>query len=194
MAQRKDQSIKDGVFYPPYDKLIIFKCNVMNTSGFLRDILLSTAIIGIFAFLLLEWFALLIVPLSWPFLVQFSLPKHYQYLQFNKHSVFYGSGSLKNLILSRSLFTRNKNQYGDMSYMRFNKWEKRKRGGVKDKFGKIEIQIDHQSPIFHFLVTTEDLAKIVKIFDTYRFHSKVIKKRSRGELLLIFPSSPRYNT
>ena len=99
MAQRKDQSIKDGVFYPPYDKLIIFKCNVMNTSGFLRDILLSTAIIGIFAFLLLEWLALLIVPLSWPFLVQFSLPKHYQYLQFNKYSVFYGSGSLLPAIL-----------------------------------------------------------------------------------------------
>jgi hypothetical protein len=194
MAQRKDQSIKDGVFYPSYDKLVIFKCEVKNTSGFLKDITLSTSIVGLFSFLLLEWYALIIVPMSWPFLVQYSLPKHYQSLQFNKYSIFFGSGSLKNLILSKSLYSSNKFQYGDIFHIRFNKWEKRKRGGVKDQFGKIEVQVNHNLETFHFLITSEDLAKIVKIFDTFRFHSKVIRKRSRGELMLIFPLSPRYNT
>ncbi len=194
MAQRKDQSIKDGIFHPSYDKLVIFKCEVKNTKGFLRDISLSTAIVGLFSFLLLEWFAVIIVPMSWPFLVQYSLPKHYQTIQFNKHSIFFGSGSLKSLLLSKSLYTNNKFQYSDIFHIRFNKWEKKKRGGVKDQFGKIEIQINHQIPTFHFLITSEDLAKIVKIFDTFRFHSKVIRKRSRGELMLVFPLSPRYST
>ena len=194
MAQRKDQSIQEGIFYPSYDKLTIFKCEVKNTTGFLRDISLSTAIVGLFSFLLLEWYAVIVVPMSWPFLIQYSLPKHYQSLRFNKYSIVFGSGSLKNFILSKSLFTSNKFQYGDIFHIRFNKWEKRRRGGVKDQFGKIEIQVNHQTQIFHFLITSEDLVKLVKIFDTYRFHSKVIKKRSRGELMLIFPLSPRYNT
>ncbi|MHA1976730.1 MAG: hypothetical protein ACW98F_04585 [Candidatus Hodarchaeales archaeon] len=193
MAQRKDQSIKNGVFHPSYDKLVIFKCEVENTTGFLRDITLSTVIVGLFSFLLLDWYALLIVPMSWPFLIQYSLPNHYQSLQFNKHSLFFSKASLKNLIRKRSLYPKNKYQYGEIYHIRFNKWEKRKRGGVKDTFGKIEIKANQQSPIFYFLISTEDLVKIIKIFDTYRFNSKVVRKRSRGELMIIFPSSPRYN-
>ena len=92
------------------------------------------------------------------------------------------------------MYTPNKYQYGEIFHIRFNKWEKRKRGGVKDQFGKIEIKVDHQSPVFYFLITAEDLVKIIKIYDTFRFHSKVVRKRSRGELMIIFPSSPRYNT
>ncbi len=193
MAQRKDQSIKNGEFYPSQDKLIIYKCDVSNTRGFLRDILLSTVIVGLFSFLLLEWYALLVVPTSWPFLIQYSLPNHYQSLQFNKYSLFFAKGSLKDLILTRSLYLRKKFQYGEVFHIRFNKWEKRKRGGVKDAFGKIEIKINKDSPVFTFLITSEDLTRMVKIFDSYRFHSKVVKKRSRGELMLIFPLSPRYN-
>ncbi len=194
MAQRKDQSVQSGEFYPSKDKIIIYRCEVKNTKGFLRDVLLSTVIVGFFSFFLLEWYALLVVPMSWPFLVQYSLPNHYQSLQFNKYSFLFAKGSLKNLLLSQSLYKWKKFQYGDIFHIRFNKWEKRKRGGVKDQFGKIEIKLDHDSPIFHFLITSKDLAQIVKIFDTHRFQSKVTKKRSRGELMLIFPLSPRYNT
>jgi hypothetical protein len=194
MAQRKDQSIQSGEFYPFKDKLTIYRCEVRNTKGFLRDVLLATVIVGFFSFFLLEWYALLVVPISWPFLVQYSLPIHYKSLQFNKYSFMFAKGSLKALFLSQSLYKWNKYLYGDIFHVRFNKWEKKKRGGVKDQFGKIEIMLDQKSPIFHFLITVEDLTRIIKIFDTHRFNSKVAKKRSRGELMLIFPLSPRYNT
>ncbi|MHA2175653.1 MAG: hypothetical protein ACXABI_12545 [Candidatus Hodarchaeales archaeon] len=192
MAYRKDQSLSEGVFYPPYDQLTIFKCRTQNTWGFIKEIGLYTVLIGFFAFLLTEWLALLIVPISWPFLINFMLPKHYAYISISKHSISFGKGSLKSLILERSLFSSNKKLYNEIHHIRFNRWEKKKRGAKKDYFGKIELKHDQLQSIFYFLTTGEDLIKLVKIFDTYRFNVKVNKIRSRGELMLIFQKSSRF--
>jgi hypothetical protein len=169
---------------------------INNTTGFLRDISLFTVLIGFFAFFLTEWLALIIVPLSWPFLITYLMPKHYKYIQLNKHSVICGTGSFKHLIFSRfsSLYPQEKFYYKDIVSIRFNKWEKGKRGGKKDLFGKIELRIDLVKPTFNFLTTEEDLSRLVKIFDTHRFTTKINKIASRGELMLIFPNSPRYNS
>ena len=134
----------------------------------------------------------MIIPLSWPFLAVFLLPKHYKYLQLNKHSITFGIGSLR-FLLSKSLYRYSKYQYGDLLSIRFNKWEKRQKGGVKDYFGKIEIRHDPNKPVFNFLTTNEDLPKIVKLFESHRFHTKVKKNRTRGEFMLIFPRSPRFD-
>ncbi len=196
IPQRKDQSISKGTFYPDGDNLNIFKCTIANTTGFLKDISLFTILIGFFAFFLTEWLALIIIPICWPFLIAYLMPKHYKYLQLNKHSAICGSGSFKHLILSRfsSFFPQKKFYYKDIVSIRFNKWEKGKRGGKKDKFGKVEIRTDLQTSTFDFLTTGEDLSRLVKIFDTHRFTTKVNKVRSRGELMLIFPNSPRYDS
>lgn len=193
MAQRKDQDLSNGVFYPQSDKLSIFKCITQNTWGFIKEIGLYSVIIGVFAFLLTEWFALLIVPLSWPFIMNSTLPKYYAYISFSKHSVSYGKGSLYSLISKQSLITSDKRQYKELHHIRFNRYEKKKRGGNRESFGRIELKLDSTKPIFHFLITGEDLSRLVKIFDSYRFQNKVNKNRSRGELLLIFQNSPRYS-
>jgi hypothetical protein len=120
------------------------------------------------------------------------LPKHYAYISISKHSISFGKGSLKSLILERSLFSSNKKLYNEIHHIRFNRWEKKKRGAKKDYFGKIELKHDQLQSIFYFLTTGEDLIKLVKIFDTYRFNVKVNKIRSRGELMLIFQKSSRF--
>jgi len=195
ISQRKDQSLSKGVFYPEEDTLNIYKCIINDTTGFLKDISLFTVLIGFFAFFLTEWLALIIVPLSWLFLITFLMPKHYKYLQLNKYSAIYGTGSFKHLLLSifSSLYPQNKLHYKDIVSIRFNKWEKGKRGGKKDFFGKIEIRTDLLTTPFSFLTTEGDLSRLVKIFDTHRFDTKVNKIRLRGELMLIFPNSPRFN-
>ncbi len=191
MSQRKDQSLNKGRFYPN-DPLKIFSCEVSNTYGFLKDMSIFSFIIGLFSFFLAELIALLIVPISWPFLMIYLLPKHYQYLHFNKHNLTFGTGSLR-FLLSRSLYKQYKFQYGDLLSICFNRWEKRRRGGVKDYFGKVEIVYDPIIPAFHFLTTNIDLNQLVKFFDTHSFHTKVKKRRTKGELMLIFPRSPRFD-
>ncbi len=195
ISQRKDQSLSKGIFYPDENTLNIFKCTIKNTSGFLKDISIFTVIIGFFAFFLTEWLALVIVPLSWPFLIAYLMPKHYKFVHFNKYSVICGTGSFKHLVFSRfsSLYPHRKFYYKDIVSIRFNKWEKGKRGGKKDFFGKIEIRTDLQADTFNFLTMEEDLSRLVRIFDSKRFDTKVNKIKSRGELMLIFPNSPRYN-
>ncbi len=196
ISQRKDQSLSKGIFYPGEETTTIFKCTITNTTGFLKDISLFTVLIGFFAFFLTEWFALIVVPLSWPLLIAYLMPKHYKFLQFNKHSLICGTGSFKHLILSKfsSRYPQKKFLYNDIVSVRFNKWEKRKRGGKKDLFGKVEIRIDLKSPTFNFLTTEEDLTALVKAFDSHKFSTKVHKIRSRGELILDFPNSPRFST
>jgi len=196
ISQRKDQSLNKGAFYPKEDTLNIYKCVINNTKGFLKEISLFTILIGFFAFFLMEWLSLIIIPVSWFFLTAYLMPKHYKYLQLNKYSAVCGSGSIKHLILSKfsSLYPQNKFYYKDIISLRFNKWEKGKKGGKKDIFGKVEIRPDLLTSPFGFLTTGEDLARLVKIFDAHRFDTKVNKIRSRGELMLIFPNSPRYNS
>lgn len=193
MAQRKDQHVSEGVFYPQSDKLSIFKCISQNTWGFIKEISLYSAVIGAFAFLLTEWFALIIVPLSWPFIINSLLPKYYTFISFNKHSISFGKGSLYSLISKQSLLSSDKKQYKELHHIRFNRYEKKKRGGTRESFGRIELKLDSDKPIFYYLITGDDLSRLVKIFDSYRFQNKVNKVRSRGELLLIFEKSPRYS-
>jgi len=195
ISQRKNQSLSKGAFYPEGDTLNVYKCVITNTTGFLKDISLFTVLIGFFAFFLTGWLALIIIPISWLFLIAYLMPKHYKYLQLNKYSAICGTGSFKHLILSKfsSLYPQNKFIYKDIVSIRFNKWEKGKRGGKKDLFGKIEIRTDLLTTPFSFLTTDEELSRLVKIFDKHRFDTKVNKIRSRGELILIFPNSPRYN-
>ncbi len=192
MFHRKDQSLSDGVFYPEYDKLIIFKCRTHDTWGFIKEFCIFSILIGFFAFLLTEWLALIIVPLGWPFLVNYLLPKYYKYILISKHSISFGRGSLYSLLFKRSLISVDKKQYNEIHHIRFTRWEKKKRGNKRDFFGKIELKHHQTDPIFDFLTTKEDLTKLVKIFDSFRFHVKVNKNRSRGELMLIFQGSPRY--
>jgi hypothetical protein len=190
MSQRKDQSLIDGRFFPK-DPLKIYQCEVRNTTSFLKDITLFSVLIGFFSFLLTQWLAVFIVPLTWPFLAVFLLPKHYRYLNFNKHTLTFGIGSLRNLT-SRSLYQTKSYQYGDLISIRFNRWERKQRGGLKDYFGKVEIRYAMNSQPFSFLTTNTDLTELVKLFSNYRFHSKVKKNRTKGELMLIFPKSPRF--
>jgi hypothetical protein len=161
----------------------------------LKYISLFTVLIGFFAFFLTEWLALIIVPISWPFIIAYLMPMHYRFLQLNKYSVVCATGSFKHLLFSgfSSLYPLKKYYYKDMVSIRFNKWEKRKRGGKKDVFGKIEIRTNLQATTFNFLTMEEDLSRLVKIFDSQRLDTKVNKTKSRGELMLIFPNSPRYN-
>jgi hypothetical protein len=195
ISQRKDQSLSKGIFYPDEDTLNIFKCTIRDTSGMLKNISLFTALIGFFAFFLTEWFALVIVPISWPFLIAYLMPKHYKFLQLNKYSAVYATGSFKHLLFSgfSSLYPQRKYYYKNIVSIRFNKWEKGKRGRKKDLFGKIEIRTNLQATTFNFLTMEEDLSRLVKIFDSQSLNTKVNKIKSRGELMLIFPNSPRYN-
>ena len=191
MSQRKDQSLNKGRFFPK-DPLRIYQCKVSDTTSFLKDITLFSVLIGFFSFLLTQWLAAFIVPLAWPFLAVSLLPKHYRYIEFRKHTLTFGIGSLRSLT-SRSLYQTKSFQYGDLISIRFNRWEKKQRGGLKDYFGKIEIRYEMDSPTFTFLTLNTDLTVLVKLFANHHFHSKVKKKGTKGDLMLIFPKSPRFN-
>ncbi|MFX0149990.1 MAG: hypothetical protein ACFFAJ_04355 [Candidatus Hodarchaeota archaeon] len=192
MLIRKDQVLKQGRFNP--DKNTIYLCSVNNTSGLLKDISIFTVLIGFFAFILLDWLSLIIVPLSWILILWFVLPKHYRFIQLEKHLVILGTGTLLSLIRKRRIVALEKHHYNKISSIRFERWERRKKKGIKDTFGTIEINVGEGKPPFSILISAADLIRLVEYFEKYRFDIKVQKSRTRGELLLIFPSSPLFNS
>ncbi|MFX0172036.1 MAG: hypothetical protein ACFE9L_08955, partial [Candidatus Hodarchaeota archaeon] len=97
---------------------------------------------------------------------------------------------LLSLIRKRRIISLEKHRYNDIHSIRFERWEQRKRKGIKDTFGRIEINLGEEKPPFSILITAFDLIRLVEYFEKYRFDIKVQKSRTHGELLLIFPSSP----
>ncbi|MHA1973486.1 MAG: hypothetical protein ACTSW1_10860 [Candidatus Hodarchaeales archaeon] len=190
----KEQSLVRGTFFPE-DKLILYRLYIRNTSGFLKDMTLFSVVIGFFSFLMVKFMALVPVLISWPFLMFIILPRHYRFIQFNKHTVMFGEGSLKTLITSG--FTRiietQKMQYSDLQHIAMDKWTRKKWRGKRDTFGRCEIKTSSGS-LFQILLDTYDLVQLIKVLEKHKFHSKVRKKRTRGELMLIFPHSPRYHS
>ncbi len=194
MAIGKDQAITAGEFYPSSDKNAIYRCRLNNTTGFLIDLTLFSVLIGFFTFFIIQWVALVVIPLSWILLVPWLTPKHYRLIQINKHSVVLGTGSILALYHSRfkSLYRLDKGRYSDIHYLRLDLWIRKKFGGKLDSFGRIEIKVNDIKPIFRILIETSDFTQLRKILESYKFHPKVQKTQARDELLLIFPSSPRY--
>ena len=194
MAIRKDQALMAGKFFPPSDKNVIYHCYLNNTFGFLRDFVILSVLIGFFAFLIIQFLGLIIVLISWVFIVPWLVPKHYKFIQLNKYSLVFGTGSFFALLRSyfRVIYNIEKARYSDIHYLRLDRWLSKKRG-KDDSFGRIEVKISDNKPIFHFLIHSSDLAHLVKILETHRFHSKVHRSRSRDELSLTFPSSPHYS-
>ncbi len=192
LAIRKDQVLVEGTFYSETDKSTIYTCHLQDTSGFLKDIALFSLLIAIFAFILMEWFSFFVVIVSWPILSTWLLPKHYRYVQINKHSVIWGVGSIQSLLMKFNLFNFVKCRYDDIHYMRFDRWEKKEKNRKKS-FGRIEIKVGKSLPIFHMLIPEKDFLELLKIIEKFRFDIKTRKQRSRGELLVLFPNSPRYS-
>ena len=196
MAIGKNQALTLGEFYPSSDKNVIYHCHLNNTRGFLRDITIFSIIIGFFAFLIMQWWTLVVTPFFWIFIIPWLVPKHYRFIQINKYVVAFGTGSILALIRSKikTIYELEKNRYSDIHYLRLDRWQRKKFGGKIDSFGRIEIKINDNKPIFQILIQNTDLTKLVKILEAHRFNSKVQKSLFRGELMLVFPSSPRYNT
>ena len=189
MAISKNQALSTGTFSPSSDKKILYYCQVRDTTGFVKDIGLFSILIGFFAFLLLQWGASIALILSWPVLITWLLPKHYKYVKFEKYSIMFGSGSVLSLLKQYQLYNLKKFRFDDIHYIRFDRWEKKKRGGQMDSFGRIEIKFDNTSSNFEILIKARDLSKLVKIFEKHKFQPQVQRKYSRGELILIFPNS-----
>jgi hypothetical protein len=182
-----------GQFFPSSDKNVIYHCYLNNTAGFLRDFSIFSVLIGFFAFLIMQFLGLLIVIFSWVIIIPWLVPKHYKFIQINKHVLAFGSGSFPALLLSyfREIYEIKRLKYNDIFHLRFDRWYSKKRGGKIDSFGRVEVKINDTEQ-FHILIHSSDLARLVKILETHNFQSKVHKSRSRDELLLIFPSSPNF--
>jgi len=192
MAMSKNQVLSPGTFYPHSDKKIIYRCQVSDTTGFLKDIAMFSILIGFFAFFLMEWDALMVIIASWPILMTWLIPKHYKFVQFEKYSALFGYGSILELIRQHRIYRLRKIKFDNIYHIRFDRWERKKRGGQDDSFGRIEIKFDDSNTIFEILIEVFDLNKLVKIFEAYRFQFKVQRKKSRGELMIIFPKSPLF--
>ncbi|MHA2039036.1 MAG: hypothetical protein ACW98X_21615 [Promethearchaeota archaeon] len=192
MAISKNQVLSPGIFYPTTDKKIVYQCQVNDTNGFLKNISLFSILIGVFGFFLMEWRAIFVVVLSWPILMIWLLPQHYRYIQLEKYSLIHGSGSIRSILSKKKLLNLNKHKFDDIHFIKFDRWEKKKRGGGKDTFGRIEIKINNTTPFFEILVDTTDLVRLVKIFEKHMFQTNVFRKISKGELMIIFPNSPRF--
>ncbi len=50
LAIGKDQALVQGVFYPTSDKNVIYRCQIDDTIGFLKDFVIFSGITGIFTF------------------------------------------------------------------------------------------------------------------------------------------------
>ncbi|MHA1967823.1 MAG: hypothetical protein ACW964_08480 [Candidatus Hodarchaeales archaeon] len=192
MAISKNQVLAPGMFYPITDKKIIFQCQVNDTKGFLKNISLFSILIGIFGFFFMQWSAIFVVILSWPILMVWLLPQHYRYIQLEKYSIIHGSGSIRSILSKKKLLSLDKHKFDDIHFIKFDRWEKKKRGGGKDSFGRIEIKINNDTPFFEILIDSTDLVRLVKIFEKHKFQTKVHRKISSGELMIIFPNSPRF--
>ncbi|UCG01412.1 MAG: hypothetical protein JSW11_17555 [Candidatus Heimdallarchaeota archaeon] len=195
MAIKKDQAITAGEFFPPSNKNVIYHCYLNNTAGFLKDFVIFSFLIGIFAFLIIQFMGLVVVLLSWIIIVPWLLPKHYKFIQINKHILAFGTGSIPALIKSnfKIIYQIEKTRYIDLHYIKLDRWHTKKRGGKIDSFGRIEVKTDDIEPIFQILIHPSDLSRLLKTLESHRLHSKVQKSRSRDELLLLFPSSPYYS-
>ncbi|MFX0013103.1 MAG: hypothetical protein ACFFB2_04685 [Promethearchaeota archaeon] len=194
MAIGKDQALTPGEFFPSSDKTVIYRCYLRNTSGFLRNSLIFTVLFGFFAFLFVQWSSFLIVPFTWLFIIPWLVPKHYRFVQINKYAVAYGIGSIFSLFQSRmkSIYKVEKSRYNDIHYLKLDRWQRKKIGGKIDSFGRIEIKIADNKPIFQILIETTDLIQLIKVLESHRFQSKVQKKLLQAELVLIFPPSHNY--
>jgi hypothetical protein len=194
LAIRKDQALTVGQFFPSSDKNVIYHCYLNNTAGFLRDFIIFSVLIGFFAFLILQFLGLIVVLFSWVIIIPWLVPKHYKFIQINKHVLAFGSGSLIALLQSyfKEIYEIEKVRYDDIYHLRLNRWYSKKRGGKIDSFGRVEVKINATEQ-FHILIHSSDLARLVKVLETHRFQSKIHKSRSRDELLLIFPSSPNFS-
>ncbi|MFX1507590.1 MAG: hypothetical protein ACFFDC_16010 [Promethearchaeota archaeon] len=193
MAIRKDQALTAGQFFPSSDKNVIYHCYLNNTTGFLRDFIIFSVLIGFFAFLIMQFLGLIVVLISWVIIIPWLVPKHYKFIQINKYVLAFGMGSFLALLQSyfKEIYEINKFRYNDIQHLKLDRWHTKKRGGKIDSFGRIEVKINDTEQ-FNILIHTSDLVRLVKILETHRFHSKVHKSRSRDELLLIFPSSPKF--
>ena len=194
MAIGKNQAITLGEFYPSSDENVIYHCHLNNTRGFLRDITILSIIIGFFAFLIMQWWTFVVTLFSWIFIVPWLVPKHYRFIQINKYVVAFGTGSILALIRSKikTIYKLEKNKYGGIHYLRLDRWQRKKYGGKMDSFGRIVIKINDNKPKFQILIHTADLSRLITILKGHRFHSKVQKKLSSSELILVFPSSPHF--
>ncbi|MHA2224022.1 MAG: hypothetical protein ACXAC8_02385 [Candidatus Hodarchaeales archaeon] len=191
MAIGKFHSLTSGKFYPVTEKNVIYRCSVSDTQGFLKNMSFYSIIFGTFSFLLIQWLGLLVVILSWLYFVPFLIPKHYMFIQLNKHSVVFGKGSFRTLISSKlkNIYNLKKKKYSEIHLLRFDRWKKGTMKRKDDSFGRIEVKMFDNVPTFQFLIETNDLAQLIKIFEKYRFSLKVQKKRSRRGLMLTFETS-----
>jgi len=123
-------------------------------------------------------------------MIGYFLPKHYRFIQFSKHTLVLGVGSIPSLVKRGSIYNLQKFRYDEIKSARLDKWERKRKLDKKDNFGRIEISFleDKKKP-FEFLIETEDLIRLMKIFDSYKFRVKVDKLRTRRELLLRFSPS-----
>lgn len=194
MAIRKDQALTVGQFFPSSDKNVIYHCYLNNTAGFLRDFIIFSVLIGFFAFLIMQFFGLIIVLFSWVIIIPWLVPKHYKFIQVNKHVLAFGTGSFFTLLQSyfKEIYDIKKVRYNDIYHLRLDRWYSKKRGGKIDSFGRVEVKINDTEQ-FYILIHSSDLARLVKVLETHQFQSKVHKSRSRDELLLIFPLSPNFS-
>ncbi|MHA1227068.1 MAG: hypothetical protein ACTSPV_10040 [Candidatus Hodarchaeales archaeon] len=194
MAMGKEQTLVRGKFYPDSDKITLYHLHIKNTTGFLKEMTLFSVFIGFFSFFMVKFMAIVPVIISWPFLMYVILPRHYRFIQLNKHTIIFGEGSLKTLVTSgfaRTIETQ-KYQYSDIQHIVLDKWTRKKWRGKKDSFGRLGVKTSSGS-IFQILLDTYDLVQLIKVLEKHKFHSKVKKRRTRGELILIFPDSPRYH-
>jgi hypothetical protein len=188
MAISKDQILNPGKFYPPHAENTIYYCRVHDTRGLLKNVVLFSFVVGIFSILLFDWLTVGVLLITWIFLLVVFLPKHYKLIQLDKHVVLYGIGSFSSLVLKRNLYQLTRIRYIDLDSIRFDQWERRTRGRNPDRFGRIQIKNRLEPALFHILVSTGDLGRLMKIFQKYRFASKVEKKFSSRELVLLFSS------
>ncbi len=185
MAIRKDQELVSGQFSP--NKNVIYMCQVNNSNGLIKDIFITTVILGVFSLLLVQWMTIIIIPISWITMIGFFLPKHYRFIQFNKHTLVLGLGSIPSLIKNRSIYNLSKFRYDEIKSVRLDRWERKRKLDKKDSFGRIEINfLEVKKKPFEFLIKTEDLLRLMKTFESYKFQVKVEKTRTRRELLLRF--------
>ncbi|MFW9903863.1 MAG: hypothetical protein ACFFFH_05985 [Candidatus Thorarchaeota archaeon] len=194
MAIRKDQALTVGQFFPSSDKNVIYHCYLNDTAGFLKDFIIFSLLIGFFTFLIMQFLGLIVVLLSWVIIIPWLVPKHYKFIQINKHVLAFGTGSFLALLRSyfKEIYVIKKFSYNEIYHLRLDRWYSKKRGGIMDSFGRVEVKINDTKQ-FHILIHSSDLTRLVKILETHRFQSKVHKSRSRDQLLLIFPPSPNFS-
>ena len=196
MAIAKDQTLVRGEFFPKSNQNIIYRLYIKNTIGFIKEISLFSILIGFFSFFLIGLGAFIPVIITWPILIAWLLPRHYRYLQLDKHVLIIGVGSWRTMVATRftKLIKLKKIQYGEIHHITIDRWTRKNFRGKRDNFGRVEIKINLKSPSFQILLDPKDITQLIKVLDSHKFHCKVLKKHSRNEFLLIFPLSPYFQS